>query len=79
MVQLTEHIVNNGAVHEPNRDGETILFLLAKHNDADALTLLFNSADINVNKRNMERLTPLHIAASGGHIGAVEIISSQSG
>ena len=59
-MELTKVILENQAEHITNNQNETILFLLAKHNDSDAMKLLLERVDdinekmydFEANKRN---------------------------
>ena len=67
--ELTKVILENKAANFPNHRNETILFLLAKHNDSgEALDLLLDHVDIDsVNGRGQ---TALGVAVEHNAINA---------
>ena len=74
-MELTKVILKNQAVNTTNHQNETILFLLAKHNDSDAMKLLLERVDASyVNARNIEGLTPLDLTAKLGNSGTAAIL-----
>ena len=81
MVQLTELIIQNDAVLKPNYGKETIVFLLARHDDSNAIQKLVKVVDddpnFNITQYNSERLTPLHLAARYNDLPVVTVLIQQ--
>ena len=62
-INTVRKLLNNGVnVNEPNKHGETPLYLASERGNTEMVKALLDSPGINVDKADSNRYTPLHVA-----------------